>query len=629
MKKAGFTLLGCAAVVLFATGILAGDGNAGLGVPVIDEAIVLDGKLDEPAWRRAAVIDDFIPNRKPNETPPVKTVAHVLTDRDNLYVAFKCEDRDPSRLVANVSVNDGPLFNDDSVEVFIDPGHRFTGLIHFIVNTKNAHRQEGSGAPYASVKDFGLRAASAVDADGYVIELAIPLEAIGLSLAAYRKGERSLFLMNFARNLRNPASLPEGSGRMDLCASRIDYFDRKGFRRLIFTGAEPDLKIDGDADDLIVNRRVKELRVAAEKAIPGLEYAWYRLSGDGERKRVPLDVKDGGALSLAAEEFAAGEFAYRLKVAAGGRVLFLRDFVFRLDEPVTIVPLFPCRSVDDGEKNLRLLLAPYVLDGSEKFGLRVALRKRFLEIGEWKFDALEPAFGISLTEIFRGLDDGEYALAAYLLRDGKPVYANEYVFYKGLTDIAGLLAARKGRIVVENWNFEETTPRRPTLWHEDDAHTKESVYPSAWGQRKKAAYWCWGDLEKFPQSVYEGRRSLILKGYGPGAQLHFGSSKFAIDTKKNYQTIVTARGQGLLSARFYIRNAKGEWMNKYFDTRRIPLSDRWTEYVFDPVRFDHPINFSWSGAPLGDDNIPHSAFLVFWVHDDGIAYIDNAGLIEW
>src|SRR5438094_74295 len=90
-------------------------------VPFIDRAPVLDGRLDEEVWARAALLSDFVV-MKPNEgtAPSQETRAYVYRDARNLYVAFDAVDREPSRVRATFSDRD-KLDNDDVVGVVLDP----------------------------------------------------------------------------------------------------------------------------------------------------------------------------------------------------------------------------------------------------------------------------------------------------------------------------------------------------------------------------------------------------------------------------------------------------------------------------------------------------------------------------
>ncbi|MBR7144260.1 MAG: hypothetical protein IKD10_04895 [Lentisphaeria bacterium] len=95
------------------------------GVVAVGKAsgkVVIDGKLDDPAWQNSISLTPFI-LQKQNRFATEQTVAKLLWDEENLYVAFRCYDRalDPVNnrmpdFKAAVRNNDtDKIFNDDCV----------------------------------------------------------------------------------------------------------------------------------------------------------------------------------------------------------------------------------------------------------------------------------------------------------------------------------------------------------------------------------------------------------------------------------------------------------------------------------------------------------------------------------
>ena len=79
----------------------------------------IDGKLDEAAWRAAPWTDDFIDiegDIRPR--PRFRTRAKMLWDDTNFYVALDMEEPD---LWGTLTERDAIIYNDNDVEVFIDP----------------------------------------------------------------------------------------------------------------------------------------------------------------------------------------------------------------------------------------------------------------------------------------------------------------------------------------------------------------------------------------------------------------------------------------------------------------------------------------------------------------------------
>jgi hypothetical protein len=92
--------------------------------------IVIDGELDEPAWRAAPVIDDFrIPAN--HLKPKSRTEARMLWDQDYLYVAFKTYDQDIWGLF---TAPDAPTCNEDVLEIFFKTDPAQESYYNFEIN---------------------------------------------------------------------------------------------------------------------------------------------------------------------------------------------------------------------------------------------------------------------------------------------------------------------------------------------------------------------------------------------------------------------------------------------------------------------------------------------------------------
>lgn len=79
--------------------------------------IVVDGRLDEVAWVAAESVGEFVfPWHESGEME--QTVAKLLWDDENLYVAFICQD---AHIWAVHTERDSRVYDDDAVEVFTSP----------------------------------------------------------------------------------------------------------------------------------------------------------------------------------------------------------------------------------------------------------------------------------------------------------------------------------------------------------------------------------------------------------------------------------------------------------------------------------------------------------------------------
>ena len=77
-------------------------GRATIRAIALTSPIEIDGRLDESVYDSMPAISQFIQN-DPQEGAPAteKTEVWVLFDRDNVYVAARCHETHPERMVAN------------------------------------------------------------------------------------------------------------------------------------------------------------------------------------------------------------------------------------------------------------------------------------------------------------------------------------------------------------------------------------------------------------------------------------------------------------------------------------------------------------------------------------------------
>jgi hypothetical protein len=176
--------------------------------------IVVDGKLDDPAWQNAAWTDDFVDiegDAKPK--PRFRTRVKMLWDDDYFYVAADLEE---PHVWATLTKHDSVIFQDNDFEVFIDPNSDNHEYYEFEINALNTgwdlfltkpYRDGGSAIDSWEIP--GLKTAvhvvgtvnDARDVDkGWTVEMAFPWKVLGE--AAHRKvppAEGEQWRVNFSR----------------------------------------------------------------------------------------------------------------------------------------------------------------------------------------------------------------------------------------------------------------------------------------------------------------------------------------------------------------------------------------------------------------------------------------------
>jgi hypothetical protein len=147
--------------------------------------ITIDGKLDEPDWKRAPSTGPFVRSMDGGPTK-YRTEAKILWDDKNLYVAFMCQDED---VWTSYTHHDDPLYNQEVVEMFIDAdgdGRTYNELeispanvtfdAYFVERRKDLDKAITweSGMKTAVVVDGTLNNPSDRD-KGWTVEAAIPI----------------------------------------------------------------------------------------------------------------------------------------------------------------------------------------------------------------------------------------------------------------------------------------------------------------------------------------------------------------------------------------------------------------------------------------------------------------------
>ena len=104
----------------------------------INDKITLDGQLTEDAWTKAADSGPFTFLQSYKGSPTVVTDFKVLADDDALYVGITCREPLMDKLRMVSSDRESTVFQDDCVEIFIDPTNNRVNYYHFALSANNA-----------------------------------------------------------------------------------------------------------------------------------------------------------------------------------------------------------------------------------------------------------------------------------------------------------------------------------------------------------------------------------------------------------------------------------------------------------------------------------------------------------
>jgi hypothetical protein len=157
------------------------DDIAVIGTPTADAVRGtprIDGRLDEALYTEERAITDFVVHTG-DALPTEPTQAWLTNDDKALYVAFACPFPAGSELKLDATERDGTSWLDESVEVFIDPGHTHSQYVQYCVNAAGVVRD--SRAQDASWNS-NVHVATRRQKDRWTMEMAIPFAELPLPL---------------------------------------------------------------------------------------------------------------------------------------------------------------------------------------------------------------------------------------------------------------------------------------------------------------------------------------------------------------------------------------------------------------------------------------------------------------
>jgi hypothetical protein len=145
------------------------------------EAPRLDGKFDDAAWNQVEWGGGEFIQRMPDAGKPASVVTKfkILYDAKNLYIAFKCYDPEPSKIISRMSRRDG--FEGDWVEINIDSYNDKRTAFSFTSSVSGVKGDEyvsNNGDFWDTSWDPIWYLKTSIDEEGWNAEVRIPLSQL-------------------------------------------------------------------------------------------------------------------------------------------------------------------------------------------------------------------------------------------------------------------------------------------------------------------------------------------------------------------------------------------------------------------------------------------------------------------
>ncbi len=175
--------------------------------------IVIDGTLDDPAWREAPWTSDFVDiegDARPR--PRFRTRVKMLWDENYLYIAAELEEPD---VKATLLQHDSVIFHDNDFEVFVKPLPRTPSYFEFEMNALNTGWDLFLAKPYKmgghadnSWDATGMKTAVHIEGTlnqssdrdrGWTLEIAYPWRSFLSRQPAPQPHAGSVWRINFSR----------------------------------------------------------------------------------------------------------------------------------------------------------------------------------------------------------------------------------------------------------------------------------------------------------------------------------------------------------------------------------------------------------------------------------------------
>lgn len=296
----------------------------------------IDGLLDDECYAKLPKLDLVLTNGK---TPKEATDGYLFQDGDNLYVGMKCHEREMDKLCVKVKGDDGSVWTDDSVEIFIDPE---LGRETYYRLSVNADGVKFDGRMLDGAWNGDWEAKTFKGADFWSVEMKMPLHCFGVTPAT-----GSVWGVNLCRNngvvneYSNWSPVYDGGFHCPKRFGEMAGIDTARLRAYCYSlsGIALEPRLDGSGYDVsakLVNLTGADRRLVLEAAT---------LNGEGKSSvTAKVAIKDGELQKVKFGPFKgegklAGDIVVKAREPQSGRLLVSASAAkMRIPLPFELVP---------------------------------------------------------------------------------------------------------------------------------------------------------------------------------------------------------------------------------------------------------------------------------------------------
>ena len=137
-------------------------------------SIKIDGVFNEKDWQTAEPLTSF--KTKDGKSAKRQTLVKVIYDRNNLYFAVEALEKEPSKMLTTVKKADGPVWTDNSFEIYLNHPGMDKKYAQIIINAKDVVFDHlVNGAKSDRCYNSGIKVKSRILKDRWLIEAKVPV----------------------------------------------------------------------------------------------------------------------------------------------------------------------------------------------------------------------------------------------------------------------------------------------------------------------------------------------------------------------------------------------------------------------------------------------------------------------